>query len=136
MFCLAFMLIQITAPIERPPIDLERSVWAHSFCLSPEGAKLALVGYLREGNWAVWGVADKKLCASGRMKVVGAHAVVFSKNGKELVVGGDALIDAGVLRAELRILDVESGRELAALDGHRASVTQLAVLPGGKHLVS
>lgn len=136
---LAFMLLLPHAGADFPKMDsgFGSTRGAKTICLSPDGRKFAVTGYMLGGHWGVWDLKQAKRIAIGEMKVVGAQDAVFSADGKRLIVGGDvALFPGNVSRTELRILDAESGKELGTLEGHRSSIRRLAVLPGGNRLVS
>jgi WD40 repeat protein len=64
----------------------------------------------------------------------GYYSVAFFPNGEQLAVGIAANI--GLPGSEVHVLDIASGKTLRILDGHRASVTSVAVSPDGKLLAS
>lgn len=109
---------------------------ASSFAISEDNNQILATGYLVGGQWGLWDYASRKRTSIGEAKVSGGHAAAFALDGKSIIIGGDADIVADVPHGELRIFDRKSGVERASFSGHRAAVTQLAVLNDRKHLVS
>lgn len=65
------------------------------------------------------------------------RSVSFSPDGKRLACGTSTPPDEkGRLRGEIQILDVENGRVLRSLKGHRAVVACVAFAPDGRTLAS
>ena len=100
---------------------------ATSASITSDGARVA-AGFAN-GDVIVWNTAIAE-----RLKVLNrphwvAHCVAFSPEGRRLAVGGGSAgsNDIGVrLEGDVRIWDLESGRELLELRGHGSSVLSAA----------
>jgi WD40 repeat protein len=86
-----------------------------------------------------WDVETEKLLRRSELPVQGkdfqgkpyrpsVYTVAFSPDGKMLVSGDGANV--------VRLWDVETGKEIAKLEGHKKDVTKVAFSPDGKTLVS
>src|SRR5947209_1337614 len=64
------------------------------------------------------------------------HAVAFSPDGNRIFTGHGDVEPSLFAHGEVRIWDVESGKELAALKGHGSPVNAIAVSSDGKSLVA
>lgn len=109
-------------------VGLPGTKGGHLFCFSSDGGKLVVIGHLPDADWAIWDLKSGTKTAVGDMKAGGAHAAAFSRNGEELIVAGDS--------GELRVFDARTGKGLASLAGHRASLSGAALVPRGKYLLS
>jgi WD40 repeat protein len=104
---------------------------------SPNGKFLAASA---ERNIAFWDPATGKKLRQLAGNPEAVHAFAFSPDGKTLAVAGGRpyreVRDWEASDCTVRLLDVATGKELAALKGHKAYVKLVAFSPDGKTLVS
>jgi WD40 repeat protein len=113
-----------------------------SAAFSPDGQLVAagIGGSKAPGKVCVWDVetGELRLTLEGFDQTVGALA--FSPDGRLLATGGQlaqlAFPPEKVQPGELKLWEVQSGRLLRALEGHRLPVLSLAFSPDGKQLLA
>jgi WD40 repeat protein len=106
------------------------------------------VAFSPAGNAIASGCDDKKVrlweCETGKERLAlkghtwGVGPVTFSSDGK-ILASGTAVIDQnaeGFVSGEVKLWDVNTGKELRTLKGHSFAVSSLAFPPGGKILAS
>jgi len=100
----------------------------HAIAFDPSASHLAIGG--SDGGRAVVQILD--LAAGkevGRFDGLGqVEALDYSPDGKRLAVGGQEWV--------VRVLDAESAREIAQLNGHQGGVLALAFAPDGRTLAT
>jgi WD40 repeat protein len=124
--------------------------WAVAAALSPDG-QTALVSeyrYRRDDfdqvspSLKLWNVADQKLKLdlftdkdrqnANKFFSAGLVAAAFSPDGKLLAVGQGGENDTG----KVHLLEVESGKLLRTISGHRYGILDLGFTPDGKFLLT
>jgi WD40 repeat protein len=89
-----------------------------SVAFSPDGSRLASAS--RDGTVKVWD-------ATASQEARALPAEILSPDGKQL---------AGTVGNEVKVWDVQTGRETLTLKGHTSWVQSVAFSPDGRHLVS
>jgi WD40 repeat protein len=103
--------------------------WLH---FSGDGKRLATVG---AETVFVWGVdSGRKVCSC---QMAGAHCpnVAFSATGRLVAASGRNLEKAGK-PGEIKVWEVDSGKELLTINRHSEGISSLAFRPDGKVLAS
>jgi dipeptidyl aminopeptidase/acylaminoacyl peptidase len=100
-----------------------------ALAFSPDGRSLA-VGTYQEVQ--IWDVTTRQRSRIWGGQADSVHALVFSKDGKELLAGGGTPGFSG----EVRLLDVASGQEKWAVGEHTDAVYSLALSPDGTQFAS
>lgn len=102
----------------------------HALAFSPDGATLAVAG----GSPAKSGAVELRSWPTGDLlgRLEGPEDVVYDAAWLD---GGRALVTAGADRI-VRVWDVRTRREVAALEGHSGPVLAIAVGPDGEWLCS
>ena len=105
----------------------------HRYCLSPQGARLAVA--LRAGESdrsqrvvAIFDVVTGKRLANLETGSRRFHTMHFSPSGRQIVLGCSD--------SEVCIFDVDSGRELLQLSGHAEFVRSIEYSPNGERLLT
>jgi WD40 repeat protein len=75
-----------------------------------------------------WDVRTRRETNKLSPRAGGQGCIALSRDGRRIA--------AGASDGRITILDVASHQEVATLEGHKESVTQLAFTPDGDHLVS
>jgi WD40 repeat protein len=116
---------------------------AYGVAFSPDGRILASGGGTLEvqgmGELRLWEVTTGKLKVKVKSLAAPVFAVAFSPDGKTIATAGGIPFDIIKMRqaiAELKLWDVETGNEIAALNGHSGLVHGVAFSPDGKVLAS
>ncbi len=94
-----------------------------SLAISPDGATLAIAGE----KVVLWNLAVRKEARRIGEDHEQINGVVFSHDGKALVTGGNR---------NVRLWDVGTGRNLAAFQGHGASVEGVSISPDDQTVAS
>lgn len=103
-----------------------RTAFARAVAISPDGRRVAAASW--DGTTRIWDTASgNQLQRLERRNSERYWAVAFSPDGKTLATGDTQ---------QITLWDVESGRQLKALTGHRNYVFSLAFMPDGSQLLS
>ena len=90
---------------------------------SPDGKTLASTD---EGGILLWDLKTGK--EPTRLQVLLLHSLALSPDGKSLATGDQD--------GTIKLWDVQTGRERAAIKGHRGTIWSVAFSPDGKTLAS
>ena len=113
----------------------EKATFTGRFALSPDGKTLATTG--RDGSIRLWDVGTGKVRATLKGHKGSVFALAFSPDGKVLASGPYAGgIEGSKGDYAIKLWDVESGKETAALSGHVKGIYSLTFAPDGKTLVA
>lgn len=90
------------------------------------------------GEVRLWDASTGELVRKLPSHHRGAYGVAFSPDGKLIASGGTDMIDEGrrVVAGEVKIWDLQSGKELHTFRGHTGAVGALAFAADGKTLAS
>ncbi len=108
--------------------------WIGCTAIAPDGQTVALISESSNGRGTL--LAQVALCDATNGRVIRRFEVdrplrlAFSPDGKRIAVA------EGRRPFAVRVLEIDSGRELATFTGHRANVLALAFSPDGKRLAS
>jgi WD40 repeat protein len=119
--------------------------WVHDVCFSPDGKRLASAGQgwddehekVLPGELKVWDVERGQVLVSLKGHTGSVLGVCFSPDGTRLASAGAGQDPEGkVLPGEIKVWDVEQGREILALKGHTGEVNCVCFSPDGTRLAS
>ncbi len=119
---------------EKVPELGDKEIVPQSLAYSADGKLLACGGALRKGDGflsriKVWNIeSGKEIATLDPPDKFGTRCLVFSKDGKTVVSGGDDSM--------LRFWDIESGKEVDACKVGDNPVTAMAITRDGKRLVT
>jgi mono/diheme cytochrome c family protein/sugar lactone lactonase YvrE len=109
-----------------------------SVALSPDGKRAATTSLDRTVR--LWDTATGKEVRQFERHTNGVHAVAFSPDGKRLLTGGGEVVvrdRKGIpLDCGVRVWEVDTGKEVMAILGHRGRVTSVAFAPDGRWVLS
>jgi WD40 repeat protein len=129
-------------PQPRPPLLVGHTGFVYSVAFNPQGDRLATNSADRTVKLWDLGTGEEAFSFAGSTEVTGvpvdhgdnglplitSNAVAFSKDGKRLAYAGP--------ERTVRLIDVQTGRELRVFRGHRGEVTSVALSPDGTRLLS
>src|SRR5262249_22748950 len=103
----------------------------HNLAVSPDGSRLA--GADNKGWLKLWDTATGRVSMSVQISDMYLFHMRFSADGKRLAIVGNS---PRFLSGEARILDADTGRDIAQLRGHTSLVTRVAFHPDGQRVAT
>jgi WD40 repeat protein len=137
------------SPQERPPMTRGESVPADEVRqLEGHTAEVECVAFLPDGQQALSGGRDRVVrlwdLQTGKQvrqfpeQSGWIHALAVSADGRQALAAGGSKKEGSPTRADcaVRLLDLESGREVKPFPGHTEAVNALAFVPGDRRFLS
>ena len=128
---------------QEPPNHQGHFGAVHCVAFSPEGTKIVTAGYDNTARiWDVESGDELHVLKGHRGHSAGINSVAFSPNGKKILTAGS---DASVgMRGpsdsdgigNIRIWDVETGKEIRKLEGYKGGCISAVFSPDGKKVVA
>jgi WD40 repeat protein len=115
----------------------EHGGWIQSVAISPDGRR-ALSGS-QDAIIRLWDLESGDLIREFRGHTEGVFSVAFSPDGRLAYSTSGGFLRGGWedgRDAAIRVWDVETGREVRRLEGHRGIVRSMAVSPDGRRVLS
>jgi WD40 repeat protein len=111
--------------------------WVYSLCFTPDGERLVSVGPapMNGGFLGQWGTRDGKLLSGEELPGGPCHGVSLSSDGKIVAIARGPG-SRGAAGAAVLVRELETGKQLARLEGHTETVYSVAVCPGARRVLS
>jgi WD40 repeat protein len=111
------------------------SAWINSVAIAPDG-KTALSGS-NDDTVRLWDLATGREIRKLEADSGEVHSVVYAPDGKTALFGGKGKCESQhKCKGVLKLWDLATGREMRIFEGHSGQVSQIAIAPDGKSVLS